>query len=314
MAALATLKRLLAARLFQPETGDLPIQIVSPNDSIGLGCDYLWVTGMDTANWPGIVAAEPWLPRQWQKNQGVPRSSAQQVTEDARLMWQCWQQASPVSVFSYAAEQDEQEMTAAPVAAALPDLHAPEQKVAGGDQIKESHVRSSVQLQSQLQLSSVADGSGPALADGAQVKGGTRFFEDQSQCPFRAFVLNRLKGRALEEAGPGIDVRVKGTALHLAMQLFWDEVKTSAGLRAMDEKTLASTIETMVEKAFQSDELTDKLHQSSALLALEKERLNRLLFYWLNEHEKIRPDFEVVGTEQEAVSYTHLTLPTICSV
>ena len=300
VAALAALKRLLAARMFQPETGDLPIQIVSPNDSVGLASDYLWVTGMDTANWPGTVAAQPWLPREWQKKQSVPRSSALQVTEDAHLMWQSWQHASSVSVFSYAAEQDEQEMTAAPIVAALPDLHESEQKIAGAAAIKELHVRTNTQLKSQLTLSSIADGSGPALADDAEVGGGTRFFEDQSQCPFRAFVLNRLKGRALEEAGPGIDVRVKGTALHLAMQFFWDEIKTSTKLKAMDEKTLASTIATMVDKAFESHELTDKLHQSPALHALEKERLNKLLFYWLNEHEKMRADFEVIGTEQEA--------------
>jgi len=169
IAALMAVKRLLAARLFQPETGDLPVQIISPNDSIGLSADYLWVTGMDTRNWPGVVASEPWLPREWQKNQGVPRSSAQQVTEDARLMWRSWRHASPVCVFSYAAEQDEQELTPAPVVAALPDLHSSGQKIAGSSPIKEPHVRSSARLQAQLELSSVADGAGPALEEGSKV-------------------------------------------------------------------------------------------------------------------------------------------------
>jgi len=120
------------------------------------------------------------------------------------------------------------------------------------------------------------------------VKGGARHFEDQAQCPFRAFARHRLKVQALEESSPGLDPRFRGNALHLALQFFWERVKAHEDLVAFTEDELREVIADCVTHALQEVDSKATLVSGSyrlTQLELEKNRLIELIAYWLKEKE-----------------------------
>jgi len=337
--ALSLLKRLVTQRLFQPETAELPVQLLAPADSIGLEFTHLWVCGMDAMRLPGPVKADPWLPRNWQKQVGVPGSSAQVASEDAQKLLAAWLNAAPQILFSYSAERDGQEMQAAAALTGFNDIFADLQTEEGASVLsdwvclQQDRTDAPKTIRAALELSSVADSSGRPIADGEAVKGGARFFEEQAQCPFRAYVNHRLRAKSLEEATVGLDARLRGNVLHHAMQHFWERVKTREALVQLIDSGLDTVIDDCVQIAFHgnpesaetdsaetgpTDQANPKAAATEAvtreenrldinntdsryaLLELEKNRLRDLLKYWLCEKEVTRPDFTVVSVEETA--------------
>jgi len=292
--ALATLRRLLADRRFQPETSDLPIQILSPEESIGLCSDIFWVTGMDTNNWPGVSTANPWLPGIWQKQVSVPGSSAEQVAKDSELNWQVWQTSTNILIASFARERDGQEQAAATVLDGLTELPLID------DSSSDSLQRCSQLIQKELRstLEILSDASGPPIADGAAVRGGAGIFEYQSQCPFKAFARHRLLSQLLEDASPGIDSRIKGNLLHTAMEVLWQKTGNLKSLAALDDKALSELVTCCISDAIERESEKNRLGESPQLLTLEQSRLHTLIIKWLQAHEMKRVDFEVIDTEK----------------
>ena len=291
--ALATLRRLLADRRFQPETADLPIQITSPEESIGLRSDVLWVTGMDSNNWPGTSSANPWLPSVWQKQVAVPGSSAEQVRKDSELCWQAWQVSASTVIAGFALERDGQEQTAATVIDTLPDL-----SVTDAPLVARQRCSQLIQEVVKPELEVLADGNGPSVADDTAVRGGAGIFEHQAQCPFKAFARHRLLSQSLEDASPGIDSRAKGNLLHAAMEVLWQKTGNLKALKELDEQALSELVDSCISDALAVEKKKNRLGESPQLLALERSRLHALIIRWLQTHESGRDDFEVIDTEK----------------
>ena len=75
----------------------------------------------------------------------------------------------------------------------------------------------------------MVDEQGPSMAADVRQRGGTRVFQYQAACPFRAFVELRLGAEKLEfPAGPGRAQR--GTPIHAALEEFRLEVHTHEAL------------------------------------------------------------------------------------
>ncbi len=304
-AAASLLTRTAMQRLFQPETDELPVQLLTKQDSVGLAFTHLWVCGMDANRWPGSAAPNPWLPRPWQKAVGVPGSSAQQCSADAETLLQSWISAGTNTLFSFSTERDEQEVQVAAAIEPLPDIFSWLQTA---DETAQSTIKPAWQglllepvearlsIHKALQLQPVTDHVGPAIMDGSKVKGGARFFEDQAQCPFRAFVNHRLRVRPLEEGSPGLDARLSGTVLHRAMQLLWQQLRRREQLASLSEADQQQTIANAVNQAIE-EEASEELQP--AQLAIERNRLVELIAYWLLKKELLRSNFEVIDTERE---------------
>ena len=164
--ALLLLQQLLGQRRFQPETQQLPVQIIDRHESTGLRADHIWITGMDSLNWPGRVSPDAWLPRQWQQTVGVPGSCAEIVARDASTYWQTWLASATSTVIgSYALERDDQPVVGATFLADLPELTLDTESQ--DDEI----VRVNHALYESLspQLDEVDDYHGPGIDDGATV-------------------------------------------------------------------------------------------------------------------------------------------------
>src|SRR5205809_1607127 len=100
-AALATLRRLCADTLFQPETPDAPIQILGVLEAQGQRFDCLWVAGLTDQVWPRDARPNPFIPIALQKKAGIPQASAEASLDYDRRVTEEWKHSATEVVFSH---------------------------------------------------------------------------------------------------------------------------------------------------------------------------------------------------------------------
>jgi len=238
-AARGELARACAAP-FQPERGDAPVLVYDHHEAPGLGLDGLWVSGLTASAWPRAPSPDPFLPLALQRRLGLPDASAAACQDAALSVTAAWLSAAPEVVFSWPQRQDDaEEAPSRLLPAGLAECRPPPRAPALARRLFGSGQR--------LPL---ADDAAPALVP-AQARGGSRIVELQAQCPFRAFAELRLAARALEEPGPGINRRLRGTLLHDALERAWLELRDSAALQALDAESRAALVRRCVRAALE---------------------------------------------------------------
>jgi len=284
--ALGELQNLCAQRLFQPETPRAPIQIMGRLESHGLTFDHLWLSGCDAGQWPPKAVATTLLPRSLQQTRGVPESSANHRLDAARIEWMHWCQSAPKITASCALTRDGQPLLPAACVADL--IVQPVDQLLGHGQYKD--LIATIADQATLQVDD--DSHGPALVPGVRVRGGARRLEDQAKCPFRGFAIHHLGIQMLEDPGMGLDPREHGNLLHFALEKFWESVKTSAALNAMEDAECDAEILSAINQSLEEYKVDPQLAE------LERARLSRLIADWL-AIERRRIGFTVEAMEQE---------------
>ncbi|MBX2886003.1 MAG: PD-(D/E)XK nuclease family protein [Granulosicoccus sp.] len=285
---LTLLREHIQGLIFQPQTPELPIQILGILESQGLRFDKLRVLGMDNESWPPVTTASPFLPLKWQKLASVPGAASDIDVARSKAIVALWMRAADSVTFSHASHRNASELHCAAV---LSDHGIPKIESAIDEQAYASEVISNL-----ISLTGIADYSGPGVAAEAQVGGGARLFEDQAHCPFRAYVVHRLGIRELEEPGLGIDARDKGNLFHDTVQYFWQDVKSLIVLRTLleSEDDFAQQLNKSIDAAFENADIG-----FSALRDIEKRRVFRVARQWLVMHEKLRDAFTVRELEDE---------------
>jgi probable DNA repair protein len=142
----------------------------------------------------------------------------------------------------------------------------------------------------------IVDEVGPPLGEEAWARGGTRVFQYQAACPFRAFVELRLGAEELEVPQPGLDARQRGTLIHVALEEFWTEVRTHEALCTRAD--ISEVVRQSVARAVSRVEERRGAPLPERFPALERRRLEEILTAWL-ELEKRREAFEVIQPEGE---------------
>ncbi len=275
--ALAQLKALCADTLFQPESGEAPIQVLGILESAGLEFDHLWVSGLTDEAWPLRARPNPFLPVAAQKKAGIPEASAEGAAAlDARIT-EGWKGAAAEVVLSHYEKEDDRSLAPSPLIAGL----------ARAELALPAYPRYRDLVFRQRALQSIADRNAPPLGQG-RVRGGTRVLADQAACPFRAFARWRLRAETLETPAEGLDAAGRGTLLHALMFFLWQELKTSASL----EKDVAPAIAHAAEAAVK------ELGLEGRFAELERARLARLAREWLDV-ERARTPFEVASMEEK---------------
>ncbi|MEK7666878.1 MAG: PD-(D/E)XK nuclease family protein [Pseudomonadota bacterium] len=288
--ALATLRRMAGERVFQPQTPAAPVQVLGLLEASGLDFDSLWVMGLDDESWPPSPRPNPFLPLDLQRTRGLPHASAERELEFARRLTERLAASAGNVVFSHPLNSGDEKRRASPLLQAFPELlpsdfPAPQPGLA-------SH------LFAARAIETLSDEQAPALAPGSVVKGGTRLFQYQAACPFRAFATLRLDARTPEEPEPGLDAKARGMLLHAALEVLWNTLGSHAALCGMAEASLMNAISAAVHAALEelardrSQTLTGRFRE------IETKRLTRLLRTWLEE-EKARAPFRVVAAEQK---------------
>lgn len=290
--ALRWLTQLCVERVFQPESADVPIQVVGRLESHGLEFDSLMVVGLDSDNWPPTLATTAFLPFALQKSVGVPEASKELQLEIAKTELDAWCGAATDVRLSVVDTRDGQELTRTELLNKIALLE-PEPEIPTSLSAAET-----IQAFSASALKATSDTHGPEIQDDERAKGGARLFEDQAQCPFRAFALHRLSIRPMEEATLGLDPRAHGNLLHYALEYFWTDVKNHDTLKGLDDEKLKDLLVVCIDRSLDENKVAETYRD------LERTRLLLLLFDWLKENEGSRDSFEVEKLEAEHdVSY-----------
>src|SRR6266850_1479909 len=275
--AFATLNRLCADTLFQPETPDAPIQILGVLEAQGQRFDCLWVAGLTDVTWPRDAHPNPFIPLALQKKAGIPQASAETSLAYDRRITDEWKAAAAEVVFSHPTKDEDRDLAPPPLTAAIAE--AP---IAVPD-----YPRYRDLVFAARKLETFEDWRAPRVTAGKQ-RGGTRVLADQAMCPFRAFARWRLGAEEMEEPSSGLDARDRGKLMHALMREIWTRVRSHSNL----DKDLSTVIAQAAATAVKEMGLEGRFAE------LERERLARLAREWL-EVESKRAPFEVLHLEEE---------------
>ncbi len=285
--AFSRLRRMAGKRMFQPETGPAPVQILGILETAGLGFEHLWITGLDDESWPGPPKPAAFLPIALQRVRQIPHSSPERELAFARRITERLLGKAGDVVVSHCRRESDRELGPSPLIRDVPegDLAIPEYasylEVVRGASLVES----------------LDDHTAPPV-EGTAATGGTRVFQYQARCPFRAFAALRLGAEPLDAPTPGLSAAERGTLAHHALAQIWRELETHARLCQTSASELEGVIRTAVRSALQalSERRGDPLPERFA--QLEEQRLACILGEWI-EAEKRRQPFTVVESEGE---------------
>lgn len=285
--ALGQVTRLLSDTLFQPESPQVPVQVIGVLESAGLAFDYLFVTGMTDQAWPASARPNALLPVMAQRRAGVPHAHLEWEHAFARRMMDLWSATATHVVYSFALRREDVALRPSALLAGLPAFRP---DVASGDV---SRLR---QIYASRQVEYLEDRRAPALRAGETVRGGAGVLRDQSACPFRAFAVHRLSARRLEEGRVGLHARDRGTLVHTVMAAFARRVSSSQQLRALDERALQTHIDAAVEEGLARMAETRAHLMPLAFRQNEALRLSRLLHAFVRL-ERQRAPYRVQARE-----------------
>lgn len=284
--ALARLKRAAADTLFQPESPEVPVQVLGVLEANALEFEDLFVTGLTDEAWPPPPHPNPFLPLVTQRALGVPHATGEWQLEYARRTTKLWLGCAGEIRLSWPQRDGDRELRVSPVLRKITDARAVARKT---PLLREA-------VHSARVIERIADFTGPALPAGIDVRGGTDLFQNQAACPFKGFALHRLGAKALEAGRIGLDPRDRGGLVHIAAFNLWRELGSHAQLLAASDEALRAAVERAVTSAAETTRRRRPDVMTDAFAALERERVARLLTRLL-ALEKARAPFEVLARE-----------------
>lgn len=292
--ALLRLRHMAADVLFQPETPDVPVQILGVFEAAGMTFDHLWVMGLSDEAWPSQPRPNPFLPVELQRAAGLPQGSVDASLELASRLTDAWLTAADEVILSHPRHGDDhdvRELAPSPLIAniAIGELELPDYA---------SHCDL---IHGARRLERVKDDDVPAVQVGSGAKGvagGTAVIKDQAICPFRALAIHRLGAEGTKTPRSGLDAMERGTLVHHMLAQVWSQLKTRSALDAIDPEDLEAMLMHSAKEAVARVQRTRPAALSARFALTEQRRLVRLAREWLNEDKK-RAGFTVVAIEDK---------------
>jgi ATP-dependent helicase/nuclease subunit B len=285
--ALESLVRIARQTIFAPESKDAPVQVMGPLETSGATFDAVWFLRGGNLTWPSATGSNPLLPWQLQKELAMPGTDVARDTEAATSMTERIADSAGTVVFSYAKETTEGRQRAS---AALDALSLEEVDIA--------ELVRPVQQLIPIRIEEMEDAQRVRALPDRVIHGGARILELQAACGFRAFAEQRLWSAELESIEPGMDARESGTVVHRVLEYFWEQVKTQSALIEMTDTERTELLDTCILRALRRTEELSSTAWDAAYVAVQRERLQRLLGPWL-ELEMMRSPFRVKLSEKE---------------
>jgi ATP-dependent helicase/nuclease subunit B len=285
---LNTLERAAQDTIFAAESADAPVQVMGAYAASGQSFDAVWFLGATDAAWPIPGRPSPLLPVALQRDAGMPHASPAEDTALAHRTMERIAAGAGEVVYSWAEMSDE----AAQRPSSLVNQFVP------------STVTVPARSQPPIALETVQDNHWIPFSGAAVATGGQMALKRQANCPFQAFVFQRLQVRELSIAGRGLSPSDRGRLLHKVMELIWSKdaephLSGQADLRdAMMTDTLRPLVAAHTEAAMRWLNPAHGDPWQRAYLKAEKERTVNLVLDWL-AIEADRQPFQVDQVEQK---------------
>lgn len=295
--AVSHLRGMVADTLFQPETLDVPIQILGVFEAAGMMFDHLWVMGLSDEAWPLQPRPNPFLPIELQRAERLPLSSPATTLELASRFTDGWLAASKEVILSHArhiGSSDTRELAPSPLIAhlAASDIALPN--------LLPDYVKHRDLIHQGRRLERIKDDPAPGIVHDKggddRARGGVAVIKDQAACPFRALALHRLHAEGLKTPHSGLDAAERGTLVHEMLAQVWGRIRDKSTLDALAEDELKTLLISAAGEVIARMSVRHPYTLSERLARIEQRRLIRLAREWLEEERK-RSDFTVVSTE-----------------
>ncbi len=275
------LERAAATQKFKPETLNAPVQIMDASEAEGSVFDALWIGSCSDDLWPDSPRISPLIPIALLKAAGIavagtPLAEARTARVTSRLL----HSAPRISLSLARRTEDEREQRWSPSFAYFP--------------IASEMIDSPPLLAERFEsanLDAISDFTAPALPSSEVARGGTSLLQEQSNCPFRAFATRRLLAKQPQGPNEALAPTERGKVLDAALQLIWEQLKSSDGLQRGDR---AAIVEAAVDEAMARELPSSNDPWRTRFLALERQRTIEVLTEWLTL-ESTRKPFHVVG-------------------
>ncbi len=295
------LKQALGEAMFQIKTEQASMQVLGVLEASGLHFDGIWVMSSDDQHWPANPAPNPFICQHLQRTKSMPNASAEKELAYASFILSAFTKTSSSTVFSWHHLEGDNEFNISPLLTMHP---VDPESINGGV----AHALNTSLLAIDNPIIEMIDNTAEALPEGVNVKGGASIIKAQALCPFRAFAVYRLGAKSVEEVEEGLSPAERGELLHLCLENFWVDCKSSEKLHVLIDQPevmytqISNSVSSAVERFC---EQTPGLNET--FLALEKKRLEKLVLYWLMNVEAKRTPFEISSLEQsETLSVSHL--------
>ena len=288
MQALEALERIARQTTFAPESRDAPVQVMGPLEAAGGTFDAVWFLRGGELSWPMDTASNSLLPWSLQRDLQMPGTDVARDTEYAQKMTERLASSAGTVVFSYAKESAEGRQRPSPALAGL-----------GLEDVSAEELVGSAAERKVVETEEIEDVGRVSAPPDRVFRGGARVLELQAACGFRAFAEQRLRATEVESIEPGMDARESGTVVHDVLKRFWDEVRTQDALKSMTIEERDGVLEWCITEALKRTEETSTTAWDAAYMQVQRDRLRRLLNWWLElEMERGLP-FEVKLSEKE---------------
>lgn len=286
------LREIVDTRQFQPRISHVaPVSILGYEDAIGLHFDAVWVLGAANTVLPARMEPSPFIPVELQVAAGILEASSEGALEHAQAVTGALLSTSDTITVSCAHHNEKgSAIGASELFGRWPEpTDRPQSKGEFLDR-----------LLGGLDRTDFVQEEVPAVSadELTTLKGGVQIFKDFAEEPFFAFARNRLGATPFPEPVVGLDPRIQGTMVHLVLELFWREVRTSWNLKALGQEELFALVASKVAEA--SEKLLNKLswRYGQRLIVLEQRRLASLSIEWLELEKSRSLEFEVIAFEE----------------
>ncbi|WP_394807637.1 PD-(D/E)XK nuclease family protein [Nitrosomonas sp.] len=291
---ISRLRRMASNTLFQPETPEVPIQILGVLEAAGMVFDHLWVMGLSDEQWPMRANPNPFLPLELQRREKLPLGSTLESLAYCRRLMDGWLSSAEEVILSYpkySDDRDGHELKPSPLLRSIPETKRDFSVVS---QHRDLIIQS-------CELEQIEDGQVlPVEQEIANqgTRGGTAVIKDYAACPFRAWAKHRLLIGSLDVPHTGLNAMERGALVHQVLAQLWNQLKTKDALDIISDSDLEKMLASAADNAILQMQQYRPTALSGRFAQIEHWRLVCLVREWLDE-EKKRGHFTVIATEEK---------------
>lgn len=290
--AVSRLRQMAANTLFQPETPNVPVQIIDVFEATGMEFDHLWVMGLSDEQWPLRSHPNPFLPLELQRKAKLPWGSTLESSAYCQRLTRNWLSSAKDIILSYprySNDRDGHELKSSPLIRSIP---LRESVTLDMEQHHERIIQS-------CEMEYIVDcESSPLDKEMAKqgIKGGTSVIKDYAACPFRAWAKHRLSITGLDAPHTGLNAAERGLLVHQVLAQLWQQLRTKEALDDISDHNLECILEGITNSIILQMEQYKPIALSGRFAQIEQRRLFRLVLEWLDE-EKKRSSFRMIAVE-----------------
>ncbi|MGU9957018.1 MAG: PD-(D/E)XK nuclease family protein [Arenicellales bacterium WSBS_2016_MAG_OTU3] len=270
------------------------VQIMSLPEAIGQTFDSIWMANLDDKQWPPALTSNPFLSRKLLEQAGAPDGNQVLGHEHYSAMMRSLLASGGEVVVSSSRQHDGLDVSPSSLIEDIP----------GADWQSETTLHSDDETIAKTVIEEWIDVQGlPLQPSSERYSGGTGLFKNQSDCPFKAYAINRLGVVAPLQIEPALTALERGEIMHDALLRFWTSVKSQKDLLALTDEGLTAQIAASVDAAIKRFCVRQRHRLPFERAHAEQQRLCSALAEWMDQERKRTDDFYIEDLEA-AVSIT----------